>query len=125
MTGRARTGRFQRGMSGNPNGRPRSPSGEMTPEDLLKIIMKVATKAIPHKSGDNKTVTLFEANVMSLGMGTAANRLAARLFIDLTREAARKLELIRLEKERLEVIAARDEATNRRMHPKLYYDEAE
>jgi hypothetical protein len=91
-------GRFARGRSGNPKGRPRKPPAKKgpvvplrTPSQFSETILKVANRpATVIEGGKKETMTLFEFN--SLRLGTSGNdRLARKDFVEMTLSASRQL----------------------------------
>ena len=88
-------GRFAKGTSGNTKGRPKTKIRRFgTMEDMDNAIIDVLNYPTTIKTSEgSKTLTLGEANILSLGTGTASNRLAAKHLIDLGQGALRRSDL--------------------------------
>jgi len=88
--GRDAKGKFEKGTSGNNNGRPKAARKKLQSlEDLDKIVLEVASRPMTVRSaGGQETVTMFQANLMGLASGSLANRMAAKNFIDTVRRSA-------------------------------------
>jgi hypothetical protein len=87
---RRNNGQFAKGQSGNTAGaRTRKREQLMTAEDFHRTVLRVAASKTQLKvEGQLRTVTLVEVNVWGLASGKAANRLAAKDMLDLTRNSA-------------------------------------
>jgi hypothetical protein len=80
------SGHFALGQSGNPEGaRRRKPRELITITDLQRIHLEVAGEIIGTKDG--KPVTRYENAVRTLAKGDAANRLATKDFLDMSRQS--------------------------------------
>jgi hypothetical protein len=84
-------GRFAKGSSGNPAGRPaKHKKRHSMPEINRRAAFDIAEREITLKANDTlQTVTLYQANLLRLAMdGANGNRNAARLFIAEVNRAA-------------------------------------
>lgn len=80
-------GQFAPGQSGNPEGaRQRRPKELLTADDLDRIQLEVASEVVSMRNG--KSITRYKQLSLILASGKAANRLAARDFMEMTRSAA-------------------------------------
>lgn len=89
MAERDNSGRFPKGVSGNRRGRPKSQHRRIeTLEDCDETTISVMNTQTTIRTPDgDRSVTLFEANLLRLATGKADNRLAANLVIQVMRQA--------------------------------------
>jgi hypothetical protein len=91
----SKTGRFNKGHSGNTKGRPPKPGAETMPYELAKEILKAGAFPIPVKDGEGKSTTLpaFQVVLRQLAVAAAkGDKTAARLFVTYTNNAAHTIE---------------------------------
>ncbi len=111
MSGRDSRGRFPHGTSGNRRGRPLKQTKRYeTLEDFDRVLIDTANRPAGRTSDGKDGPPMIEYAAMNLATGTAENRLAARYFILMVQEAARREDMRVKERLNEEHRAARKEA---------------
>jgi hypothetical protein len=93
MAVRNQKGQFEKGSSGNEYGRPaKEKTSHRLPARNRNAILDIAERRIDITIGGKKEeLTLFEANVLRLGMdGAQGNRVSARQFAKLVEDTAKE-----------------------------------
>jgi hypothetical protein len=94
-------GQFAAGASGNPDGARRRKLKELLTVDRIdQIQLEIASEVVMTRNG--KSVSRYEHLSLMLASGKAANRLAARDFMELTMSAAERREREKRRKEKEE-----------------------
>jgi len=90
-----KTGRFYKGRTGNPNGRPRKPKADTLPYELAKEVLAAGQHPIDVKDRGGRAKKLPALQVVLRQLSVAAakgDKTAARLFMTYTNNAARTME---------------------------------
>jgi hypothetical protein len=94
MTKRSQNGRFEKGQSGNPRGRPpkRAMTTHTTHSGYRATMLEVAAMPVPYvdrETGETGEISLLRANMIALGRkGAAGHAPSAKLFLEKHFEAA-------------------------------------
>jgi len=115
---RDRRGRFRRGVSGNPAGRPRRQVIPETPHSRRRVILGVADETIEATVGGKlREMSVFEANVRAISvMGARGNRMAAQAFVTLVQRQTEIDMLARIESQRVADYIERLRRDSERLH---------
>lgn len=108
MNGRDSGGRFSQGTSGNRRGRPLKQTKRYeTLEDFDRVLLETANRPAGKTSDGKDGPPLFQYAALNLATGNAENRLAARSFIQMVQEAAKREDSRVHLREQEELYAAR------------------
>lgn len=121
MAVRNQKGQFEKGSSGNEYGRPaKEKTSHRLPARNRNAILDIAERRIDITIGGKKEeLTLFEANVLRLGMdGAQGNRVSARQFAKLVEDTAKEDLTMKLSVKRLMAEMERTQTENAELRAK-------